>query len=37
MNAKQLSEAKVPELVEGPTYNDGASTGSATCFNCTTE
>ena len=27
-----LSSVKVPELVEGPTLNDGASTGSATCY-----
>ena len=27
-----LSSAKVPELVEGPTLNNGASTGSATCY-----
>ena len=27
-----LSSAKVPELVEGPTHSDGASTDSATCY-----
>ena len=27
-----ISSAKVPELVEGPTRIDGASTGSATCY-----
>ena len=27
-----LSNAKAPELVEGPTLNDGASTSSATCY-----
>ena len=27
-------KVKVPELVEGPTYNDGVSTGSTTCVPC---
>ena len=27
-----ISSAKVPELVEGPTMNDGVSTGSTTCY-----
>ena len=27
-----ISNAKVPELVEGPTLKNGASTGSATCY-----
>gem|GEM_PF-6228360 len=26
-------KTKVPEPVEGPTENDGVSTGSTTCFN----
>ena len=33
MDAKQPSKAKVPEPVEGPTDNNGVSTGSTTCFN----
>ena len=28
-----VNEVKVPELVEGPTFNDGVSTGSTTCLN----
>ena len=28
-----VNETKVPELVEGPTNNDGVSTGSTTCLN----
>ena len=28
-----VNEIKVPEPVEGPTFNDGVSTGSTTCFN----
>ena len=28
-----VNEAKVPEPVEGPTDNDGVSTGSTTCLN----
>jgi dTDP-4-amino-4,6-dideoxygalactose transaminase len=28
-----VNEVKVPELVEGPTNNDGVSTGSTTCLN----
>ena len=31
-NDSSLLISKVPELVEGPTKNDGASTGSATCY-----
>ena len=31
-NDSSVLISKVPELVEGPTKNDGASTGSATCY-----
>ena len=31
-NDSSLLLSKVPELVEGPTKHDGASTGSATCY-----